>query len=76
MNFLKYSGKTAEAIKIRNIIAQLNCKLAKQIKKYDEEILSDAYLDILNAVEYFDYRLGNKFSTYATWVLKRIISEI
>lgn len=71
MNFLKYSGKTAEAIKIRNIIAQLNFKLAKQIKKYDEEILSDAYLDILNAVEYFDYRLGNKFSTYATWVLKK-----
>jgi RNA polymerase sigma factor (sigma-70 family) len=71
MNFLKYCGKASEAIKIRNIIAQLNLKLAKQIKKYNEEILSDAYLDILNAVEYFDYRLGNKFSTYATWVIKK-----
>lgn len=71
MNFLKYCGTASEAIKIRNIIVQLNLKLAKQIKKYNEEILSDAYLDILNAVEYFDYRLGNKFSTYATWVIKK-----
>lgn len=77
MNYLKYLGKKDEAVKIRNILSQFNFGLAKQLLKnkncYQDRntILSDAYLDIIKSVDYFDYRLGNKFSTYATWVIKK-----
>lgn len=66
---------------IRNQIANSNFRLATQILKRDinhfhdpalvETFLSDAYLDVLKAVDYFDYNLGNKFSTYCTWVIKK-----
>lgn len=66
---------------IRNQIANSNFRLATQILKRDvnhfhdpalvESFLSDAYLDVLKAVDYFDYNLGNKFSTYCTWVIKK-----
>lgn len=58
---------------VRNEIAQANFRLATQIlknRKNSTEDLSDAYLDVLKAVDYFDWTLGNKFSTYATWVIR------
>lgn len=70
-----------KAALIRNQIANSNFRLATQILKKDinhfhdaaltEAFLSDAYLDVLKAVDYFDYNLGNKFSTYCTWVIKK-----
>jgi len=33
------------------------------------EMVSDGNEGVVRAVEYFDYRLGNKFSTYATWAI-------
>jgi len=63
------------AIIVGNQLAQANFRLAASIIKrrsgLDEEKLSDAYLDIMRAVDYFDYRRGLKFSTYATWVINR-----
>lgn len=66
---------------IRNQIANSNFRLATQILRKDinhfydpsvtEMFLSDAYLDVLKSVDYFDYNLGNKFSTYCTWVIKK-----
>lgn len=32
-------------------------------------MISDGNMGMVRAVEYFDYRLGNKFSTYATWAV-------
>jgi len=70
-----------QAAEIRNQIANSNFRLATQILRKDinhfsdpnltEGFLSDAYLDVLKAVDYFDYNLGNKFSTYCTWVIKK-----
>lgn len=66
---------------MRNRIANSNFRLATYIlriefKKFRDENnleghLSDAYLDIIKSVDYFNYNLGNKFSTYTVWVLKR-----
>lgn len=71
----------AKAGEVRNQIANSNFRLATQILRKDinhfsdpcvtETFLSDAYLDVLKAVDYFDYNLGNKFSTYCTWVIKK-----
>lgn len=73
-----YLSKAGE---VRNQIANSNFRLATQILRKDinhfhdpcvtETFLSDAYLDVLKAVDYFDYNLGNKFSTYCTWVIKK-----
>ena len=34
-------------------------------------ILSDAYVNVIKAVDYFNWTLGHRFSTYATWVVKK-----
>lgn len=66
---------------IRNEIASSNFRLATQILKMQisfyrehslvESMLSDAYLDVIKAVDYFNWTLGNRFNTYATWVIKK-----
>lgn len=71
----------ASAILVRNQIAEANFRLATQVLKSQisfyrehclvESLLSDAYYDVLKAVEYFDWTKGYKFSTYATWVVKK-----
>jgi RNA polymerase sigma factor (sigma-70 family) len=71
----------AVAALIRNQIAESNFRLGTQLLKgqitfYRENslvdgLLSDAYFDVLKSVDYFDWRKGFKFSTYATWVLKK-----
>lgn len=70
-----------KAVEVRNQIAESNFRLATQIIKHQnknnseysstEMILSDAYFDVLKAVDYFNYTLGHRFSTYATWVIKK-----
>jgi len=66
---------------IRNLLAESNFRLATQVMKHrhilqneqnqHDTILSDAYYDVLKAVDYFNWTLGHKFSTYATWVVKK-----
>lgn len=70
-----------KAAAIRNQLASSNFRLATQVLKgqisfyrehsLTDSLLSDAYFDVLKAVDYFDYNLGNKFSTYCTWVLRK-----
>lgn len=70
-----------EAKKVRNKIAESNFRLASQLLKQNiiyyqknsltESLLSDGYFDVLKAVDYFDWTRGNRFSTYATWVIKK-----
>ena len=71
--------EVAEAI--RNQIDESNFRLATQILKgqitfYREHsltdaLLSDGYFDVLKAVDYFNWTTGYRFSTYATWVVKK-----
>lgn len=69
----------SRAISVRNSIAEANFRLATMIMKHrgmvdagnSEQVLSDAYFDVLKATEYFNWTLGIKFSTYATWVVKK-----
>lgn len=69
------------AKKVRNEIAESNFRLATQLLRQNisfyqknslvESLLSDAYFNVLKSVDYFDWTRGNKFSTYATWVVKK-----
>lgn len=66
------------ANQIRNQIAASNFRLATMLVRKQsyqhtmtEKVIADAYFDILKAIDYFDYGRGHKFSTYATWVMRR-----
>lgn len=69
-----------KATKVRNLISSSNFRLATQIMKHrrsstekmeTDSVLSDAYVDVIKAVDYFNWTLGHRFSTYATWVIRK-----
>lgn len=67
---------------LREFILNCNFKLIyfflknkKHISRYQEEIYSDCCLVVLRAIDYFDYRLKNKFSTYVISSLHKVISS-
>ena len=39
------------------------------------DLIQDGNTGLIKAVERYDYRLGNKFSTYATWWIRQAISR-
>jgi RNA polymerase primary sigma factor len=66
-----------EALAIRNQIVRANLRLVVAIARrylgpHDNlfERVSDGNYVLIGAVERFDYSLGNKFSTYATWAMR------
>lgn len=66
-----------QAIYLRNFIVRCNTRLAAKILKkrkdyYGDNIsdlISDCFINIIKAVDGFDFRRGFKFSTYCMWVL-------
>jgi RNA polymerase sigma factor (sigma-70 family) len=74
----KYLGRAA-SVKRQLVCSntRLVMNLAKKSKEFAlnpnidllAEMVSDGNEGVVRAVEYFDYRLGNKFSTYATWAI-------
>ena len=69
----------AKRIELKKKIVCCNTRLAAQIlRRYNDycrarglatDMLGEAYLNIVRAVDCFDWTRGFKFSTYATWVL-------
>lgn len=66
------------ADRIRNYIIRANFRLVVAIAKnyvdaFDSlaEMVSDGNVSMIRAVEKFDYSRGFRFSTYATWALRR-----
>ena len=66
------------ALQCRNHIIELNLRLVyKAVQTHlgknlsFEELVSDGNNSLMRAVEKFDYRRGNKFSTYATWAITK-----
>lgn len=62
---------------VRNQVASSNLRLAISLaRKYSktchwDDYIAEAYMSTLKTVDYFDYRRGFKFSTYATWALRQ-----
>ncbi len=67
-----------QAVEAKNQIIQANLRLVVSIaRKYAHgpsdlfELISSGNMSLLRAVEKFNYSLGFKFSTYATWAIRR-----
>ena len=67
-----------EAVATKNELVRANLRLvvsiAKQYVTRQEQffdLVSDGNMSLIRAVEKFDYTLGNKFSTYASWAIKK-----
>jgi RNA polymerase sigma factor (sigma-70 family) len=69
-NYIKY-------LESREFIVKCNLRLSYQMFKHRKDfyghntndLLSDSFLNIIKAVDGFDYTRGFKFSTYCTWCL-------
>ena len=71
-------GWLAEAETVKAILITANLRLVVSIaKKFVdpsnsfEELVSDGNLALMRAVEKFNFALGNRFSTYATYAIQR-----
>ena len=67
-----------EAVKTKKQIIQANLRLVVSVvKRYGcdseriYELISDGNVSLMRAVEKFDYARGFKFSTYATWAIRK-----
>jgi RNA polymerase primary sigma factor/RNA polymerase sigma factor len=67
----------AEAVDVKNQIIRANLRLVVSIAKKHAradnffDMVSDGNVSLMKAVEKFDYSMGFKFSTYATWAIKK-----
>ena len=66
----------AEALKLKNQIVETHLRLVVSVAKkrvragYDmPERISDGTFAMMHAVDRFNFALGNRFSTYATWAI-------
>jgi RNA polymerase sigma factor (sigma-70 family) len=75
---LELEGLLARIVELRNIILQANTRLVfRPVGRYfpsesfeRDELVSNAYLHVIRAIDGFDYRRGFKFSTYCVSVIK------
>lgn len=74
-----YSNKTTKSI---NQMCEANLLLVIHVaKKYKSptvefmDLVQEGNIGLQRAVEKFDYRMGNKFSTYATWWIRQAITR-
>lgn len=69
-DYNKYQTRIAEA-NLRLVVS-----IAKKLNRNElqlQDLINEGNLGLLKAIERFNYKLGYKFSTYATWWIKQFI---
>jgi RNA polymerase primary sigma factor len=75
-------GQQAAALRTKNELITRNLRLVVSIaRKYQnrglpiDDLIQEGNLGLVKAIERFEYDLGYKFSTYATWWIRQSISR-
>lgn len=76
----KASHYWKQALEIREIVALANVRLVRSILRkknciHDDDLTSEGYLLIVKTCDYFNWTLGFKFCTYATWAVHRKLMQ-
>jgi RNA polymerase primary sigma factor len=78
----KLEGLVDRGVRAKAIFIESNLRLVASIAKVHRgrgvdflDLLQEGVLGLVRAVEKFDWRLGYKFSTYATWWIRQSISR-
>ncbi len=73
---------TGEAQKIRDRLIECNLRLvvsiAKQYKSHNipiEDLIQEGNLGLMKSIDRFDWKMGFRFSTYASWWIKQAIGQ-
>lgn len=80
---IKLAKRISEGdLEAKRLLIESNLKLVVNIaKRYSSnasqflDIIQEGNLGLIRAVEKFDYKRGNKFSTYATWWIRQSIKR-
>jgi RNA polymerase sigma factor (sigma-70 family) len=74
----KIESLVEQAVEVKNFLIRSNLRLVVSIaKKHMQtgmnffEMVSDGNMSLIRAIEKFNYTLGNKFSTYASWAIMK-----
>lgn len=78
MALLEYYDSEIQKVKEKILTANLRLvvslvKFYRDPKIQPSDLIQEGNLGLIHALERFDYKLGHKFSTYATWWIKRYI---
>lgn len=78
----RLQAKAREGELARRRLAEANLRLVAHIAwRYRDEglpmldLIQEGNIGLFKAIDKFDYRLGNKFSTYATWWIRQAITR-